>query len=52
MKNNIIAILICVLTYIIVKMCMGDFTFESDTYGYYKVEERVGNAFKDGLELK
>lgn len=22
------------------------------TYGYYKVTERVGEAFKDGLQLK
>lgn len=36
MKNNIIAVLICVLTYVIVKMVMGDFTIESNTYGYYK----------------
>lgn len=36
MKNNIIAILICLVTYVIVKMFMGDFKFESDTYGYYK----------------
>ena len=26
--------------------------FDPYTRGYYKVEERVGNAFKDGLELK
>ena len=26
--------------------------FNPYTHGYYKVEERVGNAFKDGLELK
>ena len=26
--------------------------FDPYTHGYYKVEERVGNAFKDGLELK
>lgn len=24
----------------------------SYTHGYYKVTERVGNAFKDGLQLK
>lgn len=27
-------------------------TFDPYTHGYYKVEKRVGNAFKDGLELK
>ena len=27
-------------------------SFDPYTHGYYKVEERVGNAFKDGLELK
>ena len=26
--------------------------FDPYTHGYYKVEQRVGNAFKDGLELK
>ena len=26
--------------------------FDSFTHGYYKVTERVGNAFKDGLTLK
>lgn len=26
--------------------------FDPFTHGYYKVNERVGNAFKDGLELK
>ena len=26
--------------------------FDPYTNGYYKVTERVGNAFKDGLELK
>lgn len=26
--------------------------FDPYTHGYYQVEERVGNAFKDGLELK
>ena len=26
--------------------------FDPYTHGYYKVEERIGNAFKDGLELK
>lgn len=26
--------------------------FDPFTHGYYKVQERVGNAFKDGLELK
>lgn len=26
--------------------------FDSYTHGYYKVTERVGNAFKDGFELK
>ena len=26
--------------------------FDPYTHGYYKVEERVGEAFKDGLELK
>ena len=27
-------------------------SFDPYTHGYYKVGERVGNAFKDGLELK
>ncbi len=27
-------------------------TFDPYTHGYYKISERVGNAFKDGLELK
>ncbi len=27
-------------------------TFDSFTHGYYKVTERVGNAFQDGLQLK
>lgn len=27
-------------------------SFDPYTHGYYKVTERVGNAFKDGLELK
>ena len=26
--------------------------FDPYTHGYYKVEQRVGNAFKDGLEIK
>ncbi len=26
--------------------------FDPYTHGYYKVAERVGNAFKDGLQLK
>jgi hypothetical protein len=26
--------------------------FDPYTHGYYKVTERVGNAFKDGLKLK
>ena len=26
--------------------------FDPYTHGYYKVTERVGNAFKDGFELK
>ena len=26
--------------------------FDPYTHGYYKVSERVGNAFKDGLEIK
>ncbi len=26
--------------------------FDPYTHGYYKVTERVGNAFKDGLALK
>ena len=26
--------------------------FDPYTHGYYKVNERVGNAFKDGLQLK
>lgn len=27
-------------------------SFDQYTHGYYKVTDRVGNAFKDGLELK
>ena len=27
-------------------------TFDPYTNGYYRVAERVGNAFKDGLQLK
>lgn len=27
-------------------------SFDPYTHGYYKVTERVGNAFKDGLQLK
>ncbi len=27
-------------------------SFDPYTHGYYRVNERVGNAFKDGLELK
>ncbi|MCD8223072.1 MAG: flavin oxidoreductase, partial [Clostridiales bacterium] len=26
--------------------------FDPYTHGYYKVTERIGNAFKDGLKLK
>ena len=26
--------------------------FDPYTHGYYKIGERVGNAFKDGLDLK
>ena len=26
-------------------------TFDQYTHGYYKVKERVGEAFKDGLKL-
>ncbi len=26
--------------------------FDPYTHGYYKVTRRVGNAFKDGLQLK
>ena len=26
--------------------------FDPYTHGYYKVNQRVGNAFKDGLQLK
>ena len=26
--------------------------FDPYTHGYYKVKERVGEAFKDGLQLK
>lgn len=26
--------------------------FDPYTYGYYKVTERVGNAFQDGAKLK
>lgn len=27
-------------------------SYDPSTHGYYKVQERVGNAFKDGLKLK
>ena len=27
-------------------------SFDPYTHGYYKVTERVGEAFKDGLQLK
>ena len=33
-------------------MKVSAIAFDPYTHGYYKVEERVGNAFKDGLELK
>ena len=26
--------------------------FDPYTHGYYKIGERVGNAFKDGMKLK
>lgn len=31
---------------------LGAIAFDPYTHGYYKVTERVGNAFKDGLKLK
>lgn len=31
---------------------LGAIAFDPYTHGYYKVTERVGNAFKDGLQLK
>lgn len=31
---------------------MNAIAFDPYTHGYYKVTERVGNAFKDGLKLK
>lgn len=31
---------------------VGAITFDSYTHGYYKVTERVGEAFRDGLKLK
>ncbi len=31
---------------------VGAIAFDPYTHGYYKVTERVGNAFKDGLKLK
>lgn len=31
---------------------VNSITFDSYTHGYYKVIERVGEAFKDGLQLK
>lgn len=31
---------------------LGAIAYDSFTNGYYKVTERVGNAFKDGLKLK
>ncbi len=31
---------------------VGAIAFDPYTHGYYKVTERVGNAFKDGLQLK
>ena len=31
---------------------VGAIAFDPYTHGYYKVTERVGEAFKDGLKLK
>ena len=31
---------------------LGAIAFDPYTHGYYKVTERVGEAFKDGLQLK
>ena len=31
---------------------VGAIAFDPYTHGYYKVTERVGEAFKDGLQLK
>ncbi len=31
---------------------VGAIAFDPYTHGYYKVTERVGDAFKDGLKLK
>ncbi len=31
---------------------MNAIAFDPYTHGYYKVSERVGDAFKDGLKLK
>ena len=31
---------------------MNAIAFDTYTHGYYKVSERVGDAFKDGLKLK
>ncbi len=31
---------------------VGAIAFDPYTHGYYKVSERVGEAFKDGLQLK
>ena len=30
----------------------GAIAFDPYTHGYYKVSERVGEAFKDGLKLR
>ena len=31
---------------------VGAIAFDPYTHGFYKVGERVGNAFKDGFKLK
>ena len=31
---------------------IGAIAFDPYTHGYYRVTERVGDAFKDGLKLK
>ena len=34
------------------KPSLNAIAFDPYTHGYYKVGERVGEAFKDGLQLK
>lgn len=45
MKNSIVAIIVCILAYLFIKLCLGDISIESDTYGY----EKNGKLNKRGL---